>query len=121
MAGLNVCISPQLSADADGIRTFRETCLAIGGCFVDEPRALRCRVGMWSVDKLVTLPIFDLDEDGMILLKLSEADEAAIIRAIAGSERNNPFVFPLHSQPLPWKQIDEGGVSPGYFGRLKLI
>lgn len=120
-AGITVCADAALGADNDGVRNFRDIALWIGRHFdCHDDIELEINVGAWGIIQLETLPIFSCDPDTVVLTMTAEADE--IMDGVLGElTKDNPLLRPLTEPPLPWTQVDSGGLPARYWARVPLV
>src|SRR5262249_8175155 len=75
-------------------------------------RVLEYKVGAWAIELLGGVSVFALDQDGVLTIPLTaELDEflKAVIRRGAAFAA---FIFPCAEPPMPWTQVDKGGLPP---------
>jgi DNA-directed RNA polymerase len=133
--GMNVGASDRLGADRKtGNKTYRDTAEVIGNNLVPHcrERKLRIKVGDWGIERLRKLPIFSLLSDlGPMAEGLSRWQETngfdanpdtLVLTAEFGDVLGDfmveqiikkPLLSPMFEPPLPWTQVNKGGV-PGY-------
>jgi len=123
VAGISVCGSDTLGADKDnGEKNFRDIALCIArniGIKDDDDRELLLRVGNWSINMLLTLPIFVLGADHVLLP--SELAIEFVGDFLAQHIKNNPLLSPLTEPPQPWTGFTKGGLPSDHWARVSLI
>jgi DNA-directed RNA polymerase len=120
-AGITVCADEAFGADDDGERNFTDIALWIGRNFpCKEDTELELEVGAWGMCLLETLPIFTRNADDAVLMMTAEADEI-MEDVLSELTKDNPLLRPLTEPPVPWTQVDCGGLPSDYWPRVHLV
>jgi DNA-directed RNA polymerase, mitochondrial len=104
----------------EGEKKFRDSADRIG-------KALRfrgemaIRVGAFGIELLRQLPIFTLDERGVLVLVLTEELDQMLNAVLFNAAAANPLMMPMLDEPLPWTQVDKGIVPEDHWIKPKLI
>jgi hypothetical protein len=111
VAGVNIC--------ADDPQNYRDIALSIGGFFGETRNPeLALKIGGWGINMLLSLPVFALDGEVLILAAdINDFLDDVLTRETA----NNPLLSPTDSPPIPWTQISAGGLSSDHWARLPLV
>jgi hypothetical protein len=117
VAGISICVSDALGVDDDGEKNFRDIALWIG-CNLGHHRDIGLKVGAWGINRLITLPVFGLDGDILILTDdVHDFMDDVLARAV----QRNPFLSPLTEPPVPWTQVRTGCLPKDHWARISLI
>ena len=104
-AGILIASSGDLGADRDGEQNYRDARLWVGRQLVgDEEAEVEFDAGDWGIDRIIELPIFELDYRGVPTFTTTDdlGDLADWVRwAIA----TNPFMLPRTEAPEPWRDV----------------
>jgi DNA-directed RNA polymerase len=121
-AGVTVCADGMLGADDDGERRYLNVALFLAHNTVSvRDRELAFKVGGWATDRLLELPIFELGDESVLQLVLTEELDAILDRALLQSIITHPLLTPSASPPEPWTGVRKGGVPADHWGRPPLI
>jgi DNA-directed RNA polymerase, mitochondrial len=119
-AGITVCADNDFGTDA-GDRNFTNIALWIGRNFpCKESTELELDVGSWGMCLLEMLPIFWRDPDDHVLMMTPEADEI-MEGVLTELTKDNPLLRPMTEPPVPWTQVDRGGLPSDYWPRVRLV
>jgi hypothetical protein len=104
-AGILIAASTDLGIDHDGEQNYRDARLWVGQQLVgDDEVEAQFDAGDWGIDRLIELPIFELDYRGVPTFTTTDdlGDMADWVRwAIA----SNPFMLPRCEAPEPWRDV----------------
>jgi DNA-directed RNA polymerase len=130
VAGVNICASDNLGIHDgkktyddlgihDGKKTYRDIAISMGGFFgVTRDRELALKIGGWGINMLLSLPVFALDGEVLILA----ADVHDFLDDVLARETAiNPLLSPTDAPPVPWTQVSKGGLSPDHWARRSLV
>jgi DNA-directed RNA polymerase, mitochondrial len=121
--GISVSGDNKFGVNRDGDKTFRDQALWLARNIgiKDSDRELLLRVGTWSINMLLTLPIFVLGADDV--LSPSEAAIEFVGDFLAQHIKSNPLLSPLTEFPEPWTEFRRGGLPADHFahGHVSLI
>ena len=121
-AGITVCFAADLGADDDGQKNFRAIALWISRNLVStRDRELAFKVGVWGINRLCELPIFELGDDDVLELILSDSLDALLSDLLLRAIKTNPLLTPSADIPRPWTQIRSGGLPSGHWAQPPLI
>jgi DNA-directed RNA polymerase len=122
--GLTAAADERVGVDDDGIKKLRGQALWLGQHLglSRSQRVLEFKVGAWAIDQLRTLPVFALDEDRVLTLRLTTGLYEWLKSVVEDGVRSNAFFFPSAEPPEPWTQVSKGGLSPSNdWARVSLI
>jgi DNA-directed RNA polymerase len=112
-AGVTVCAK-------DYRQTFRDVALFIGRALGQHGQSA-LSLGAWGVNILLTLPIFVLEDDDVLALRLTDSLDSFLDGVLDHHIRSHPLLLPCATPPVPWSQIDKGGVPDGHWAQPLLI
>ena len=109
VAGISVCGGEKIGTDKDGEKNFTKIALWIGRNLCITDGEITFKVGAWGVRLLLTLPVFDLVGEDILVLNggVNDFMDEVIARAV----RNHPLLSPLSTPPEPWTQFRKGGLQ----------
>jgi hypothetical protein len=112
--GITAVADERVGLDKDGIKNFRDQAIWLGQHVgLKRPqRILEFKVGAWAIKMLIGLPIFDLKDDGLLDIPLTDPVDEFLNAVVVEGIRSNAFFFPSIEPPEPWEQVSEGGLSP---------
>jgi len=84
VAGISVCADDVLGADRDGEKNFHDTALWIGRNLGHRGETA-LRVGVWGIDMLLSLPLFELAADDVLVIPLTDRLDAFLDDVIGRS------------------------------------
>ena len=120
-AGISLSADDNLGVDDDGKKNFRDIALWIARNLVSiRDRKLALKVGVWGINQLCELPLFELQDDVLELVLTDKLDtllDDVLVRAIT----SNPLLTPPATPPQPWTQVRAGGLPPGHWAQPPLI
>jgi hypothetical protein len=112
-AGITVCFADDLGIDDDGEKNFRDIALWIARNLVSiRNRELAFRVGVWGIEQLCALPIFELRDDGILELVLTDQLDTRLDDVLVRAIVANPLLTPSAAPPQPWTGVRKGGCLP---------
>jgi DNA-directed RNA polymerase len=121
VAGISVCGGKKIGTDKDGEKNFTKIALWIGRNLCITDGEITFKVGAWGVRLLLTLPVFDLVGEDILVLNggVNDFMDEVIARAV----RNHPLLSPLSTPPEPWTQFRKGGLPVDHWlhGHVCLI
>jgi DNA-directed RNA polymerase, mitochondrial len=119
VAGINLCANHDIDTDDDddpstpypaSCDSFRDDTLFIGRNLISQRgNELQVRAGAWGIDMLRRLPIFGLD-GRVLFLRLTDALDIRLTDEVKRVVMSNPWLLPLDTPPVPWSQVDAGGL-----------
>ena len=121
VAGIHVCDSNQLGINRKtGEKTFLKIAIVIGRSFGvrEDDDELALKVGAWGINMLLTLTVFALD--GEILVLTRDAYHL-FDEVLAEAAANNPLLSPTQTAPTPWTQVSKGGLPADHWARRPLV
>jgi len=120
-AGITVCHGNDLGVDDDDQKNFRDIALWIArNLFPTRDRELALKVGVWGINGLCKLPIFELGDDDVLVLVLSDCLDALLDDVLLHAIKTNPLLAPSADPPQPWTQVRRGGLPSGHGHSLRL-
>jgi hypothetical protein len=121
-AGITVCHASDLGTDSEGHKNCRDIALWIARNLAPvRDRKLVARVGTWGVNRLLALPIFQLGEDAVLELVLTDPLDTLLDYVLARSIITNPLLTPSATLPEPWTGVRTGGLPAGHWAQVPLI
>jgi hypothetical protein len=121
-AGITVCHGNDLGVDDDDQKNFRDIALWIArNLFPTRDRELALKVGVWGINGLCKLPIFELGDDDVLVLVLSDCLDALLDDVLLHAIKTNPLLAPSADPPQPWTQVRRGGLPSGHWAQPSLI
>src|SRR6516225_9337080 len=101
LAGISVAMAKRFGVDEDGNKTPRDTRVWLGYNFACETRDAAFRTGEWAIRGLLTLPIFDLDDEILVIPATTEL-HALMDGFLRSKAAHNPLLSPQKSPPISW-------------------
>ena len=121
-AGITVSYAGDLGVDDDGEKNFRDIACWIGRKLVSiRDRELAFKVGVWGIDRLCALPIFELRDDGILELLLTDQLDTLLDDVLVRAIVANPLLTPSAAPPQPWTGVRKGGLPSGHWAQPPLI
>jgi DNA-directed RNA polymerase len=121
-AGITVCFDDGLGVDDDGEKNFRDITLWIARNLVAvRDRELAFKVGVWGINRLLSLPIFELRDDGILELVLTDQLDTVLTDVLVRAVIANPLLTPSAAPPQPWTGVRKGGLPSGHWAQPPLI
>jgi hypothetical protein len=106
-----------ITACAEREKTFLDIALWIARNLVSiRDRELALKIGVWGINRLCELPIFELGDADVLELVLSEPLDAFLDDVLVREIKSNPHLAPQATLPEPWTQVRTGGLPPGHWG-----
>jgi DNA-directed RNA polymerase, mitochondrial len=111
-----------ITACAECEKTFLDIALWIARNLVSiRDRELALKIGVWGINRLCELPIFELGDADVLELVLSEPLDAFLDDVLVREIKSNPHLAPQATLPEPWTQVRTGGLPPGHWAQPSLI
>jgi hypothetical protein len=106
-----VTVAAGLGVDDDGDKNFRDIALWISRNLISSRnRGLAFQVGVWGIDQLCSLPIFELRDDGILELVLTDELDTLLDDTLVRAIVANPLLTPSAIPPQPWTGVRKGGL-----------
>ena len=112
IGGISVCYSETIGTDRDGKKNFRDIALWLARNLRLDGRqvGLNLKVGAWGARLLGQLPIFTMQDDGILTLNLTDSVDEFLNEIVEIQVRHNALLSPMFSPPEPWTQFRKGGL-----------
>ncbi len=121
-AAISVCFARDLGADDDGTKNFRDIALWIARNLLStRDRELALKIGVWGINRLLSLPIFVLGPDDILELVLTDQLDTFLNDAFIRAIKANPLLTPSAAPPQPWTGVRKGGLPAGHWAQPPLI
>ena len=121
-AGITVSYASDLGVDDEGEKNFREIALWIARNLVAvRDRQLALKVGTWGINRLCELPIFELRDDGILELVLTDQLDTFLDDVLVRAVIANPLLTPSAAPPQPSTGVRKGGLPSGHWAQPPLI
>ena len=121
-AGISVGFADDLGADDDGEKNFREIAFWIARHLVStRDRELALKIGVWGINRLLSLPIFALGPDDILELVLTDQLDTFLNDAFIRAIKANPLLTPSAAPPQPWTGVRKGGLPSDHWAQPPLI
>ena len=121
-AGITVSYASDLGVDDEGEKNYREIALWIARNLVAvRDRQLALKVGTWGINQLCELPIFELRDDGILELVLTDQLDTFLDDVLVRAVIANPLLTPSAAPPQPWTGVRKGGLPSGHWAQPPLI
>ncbi len=121
-AAISVCFARDLGADDDGKKNFRDIALWIARNLLStRDRELALKIGVWGINRLLSLPIFVLGPDDILELVLTDQLDTFLNDAFIRAIKANPLLTPSAAPPQPWTGVRKGGLPAGHWAQPPLI
>lgn len=120
LAGISAAMGKRFGVDEDGNKTRRDTAVWIGYNFACETRDAASRTGEWAIRGLLTLPMFDLDDEILVIPATAEL-QALMDGFLRSAAAHNPLLSPQKSPPIPWNGFRSGGLASDHWHKPKLV
>jgi len=99
-AGITVSYDGNLGANDDGEKNYRDIALWIArNLFPTRDRELALKVGTWGINRLLSLPIFELGDGDVLELILSDDLDALLNDVLFCAIKTNPLLTPSAAPP----------------------
>ena len=122
IAGITVAYVDDLGTDSDGDKNFRDIALWIARNLANiRDRELALKVGVWGINRLRELPIFELGDDDVLELVLTNRLDLFLDEELLRAIKANPLLVPSADPPQPWTQVRTGGLPVGHWAQVPLI
>jgi hypothetical protein len=122
VAGISACYASDLGIDSEGQKNCRDIALWIARNLAPvRDRKLAAKVGAWGINRLLALPIFDLDENDVLELVLTDPLDALLDGVLSRAIITNPLLTPSAKLPEPWTGVRSGGLPAGHWAQVPLI
>jgi DNA-directed RNA polymerase, mitochondrial len=117
-----VTVAAGLGVDDDGDKNFRDIALWISRNLISSRnRGLAFQVGVWGIDQLCSLPIFELRDDGILELVLTDELDTLLDDTLVRAIVANPLLTPSAIPPQPWTGVRKGGLPSCHWAQPPLI
>jgi hypothetical protein len=120
IAGITVCADDQ-GTDRYGRKNYRDIALFISDNLGQEQNEQGFRVGVWGVEMLSNLPLFDRDDDDLLTLPLTVSLDGFLNDVLGRVVKSNPLLLPLDTPPVPWTQVNRGGLPSTHWAQVPLV
>jgi DNA-directed RNA polymerase len=122
-AGASVAGSDRLGCARNGHKSFQATALWISRQLAPkcQDQELQAKIGVWGIEMLLGLsgPAFELQHDDILVLNadLNDFMDEVYVREL----RTNGLLSPMLEPPVPWTQVNKGGLPKDHWARPSLV
>ena len=121
-AGITVSYAADIGVDDEGQKNFRDISLWLARNLVSvRDRELAFKVGVWGIERLCALPIFELRDDGILELVLTDQLDSLLNDVLVRAIVANPLLTPSAAPPQPWTEVRKGGLPSDHWAQPPLI
>jgi DNA-directed RNA polymerase len=119
--GVTVAASATFGVNRYGVKHRRNVALWLGENLDQKDTGAMLEVGVWGINMLVGLPLFDLDENDVLCIRMTDEIEEFLDKVLRSAAANNPYFLPVIEPPLPWTDVRSGGVPADCSRKVTLV